>query len=622
MATANRLTDADPKRLLSKAEIETSWVKWLGAIYREYFPFPFSVEHIQLLNWAWKVAPGIAPPPVGAWLARGHGKSTLAEIICVMMGARRKRKYVLYVSRTQEQADDHVGNIAALLESPRLTCLEYYPEMGDRLLTKFGHSKGWRRNRVRCSTGFTVDALGLDTAARGARLEENRPDVIIFDDIDQDTDSQAAVDKIATLITRTLIPAGSSDCAFLFAQNLVHENSIASRLVDGRADFLQGMIHIGPTPAIRNFTYEKSEDGRTVKITGGTPTWEGMNLDVCQEKINKEGLRAFLIERQHNTSIISGEKAFPEYDEKFHIITWSEFAAVFGVPHVPERAAIGRGLDWGTTAGHPSAVIYVFAPHQYDPCSDCVFVYREIIRPVYPIPDIERIEAVSPGRLAEAMARAERPHGESERIVASLMSHEATAALNTMEIDLKPEIQQFFSKWVARKGSGVAQIQEVLSIDNSQLHPFRHDPRTGKRLRGRPRIYFIVSDGQGELYRDAEGHIRVRQPTDAGGLIRLRQEIPVFNERSTGANKKFDDAVDALRGIAASFFVPATAPTKEEEFEHEAPVAIRAETIRNLPTAQQRSNAQIARMAYEDEVNADNDTEMDDFFSNSWLKEI
>jgi hypothetical protein len=49
----------------------------------------------------------------------------------------------------------------------------------ERELNKYGSSKGWRRNQIRTSDGFKVDAIGLDTAARGFKIDEDRPDFIV-----------------------------------------------------------------------------------------------------------------------------------------------------------------------------------------------------------------------------------------------------------------------------------------------------------------------------------------------------------------------------------------------------------------------------------------------------------
>jgi prophage tail gpP-like protein len=98
------------------------------------------------------------------------------------LGCRGKRKYCLYVRMTQDKADDSSRTSRALLESDEIA--RHYPEHAKRKVGKFGNAKGWRRNRVWTAGGFAVDAIGLDTASRGVKLEDQRPDLIIFDDID------------------------------------------------------------------------------------------------------------------------------------------------------------------------------------------------------------------------------------------------------------------------------------------------------------------------------------------------------------------------------------------------------------------------------------------------------
>lgn len=220
-----------------------------------------------------------------------------------MLAALRKRAYALYVCETQEQADDHVSNVASLLESSPFDAL--YPEAASRKLGKFGNAKGWRRNRIRTASGFTVDAIGLDTAARGVKLEGDRPDFIILDDIDGKLDTAATTAKKITTITHTLIPAGSDDAAVLAVQNLVIPNGVFSQLADGRADFLADRIVSGPHPAIENMIIE-DVDGKAT-ITGGVPTWpEGMGLAVCQADLDKIGVTAFKAEKQHDVEPPAG----------------------------------------------------------------------------------------------------------------------------------------------------------------------------------------------------------------------------------------------------------------------------------------------------------------------------
>lgn len=211
-----------------------------------------------------------------------------------------KRKFVLYVCATQDQADHHVQAISSLLESAGV----------ERRLGKYGNSKGWRREQLRTKDGFNVAGIGLDKATRGVKLDEFRPDLIILDDIDSQDDTPKTVAKKLASLQKAIIPAGSFDCAVLFVQNLIHEESIMTQLVEERADFL----HDRETPfvekAVEGLEVEKvrrPEDGRFVyKVLAGKPTWAGQNLATIERQINDWGYRVFLSEAQHEVTNTEG----------------------------------------------------------------------------------------------------------------------------------------------------------------------------------------------------------------------------------------------------------------------------------------------------------------------------
>jgi hypothetical protein len=272
----------------------TNWRSWLKQKFPSYVTANFASRHVELWDWVDSIEKGVRPRPFVATWARGGAKSTTAELSVARVGEKQTRRYVWYISSTQDKADKHVESIATLLENSGV----------ERAVGKYGNSKGWRRERLRTSTGLTVDALGLDVGARGAKVEDQRPDMIILDDVDENEDAPHTTLKKIDLITKSILPAGSNDCAVLFIQNLIHLDSIASRLVDGRADFLVDRVVSGPFPAIDNLTYEQHK-GRFV-ITGGVATWEGQNLKVCQAQIDTWGLSAFLQEAQHEVDKTGG----------------------------------------------------------------------------------------------------------------------------------------------------------------------------------------------------------------------------------------------------------------------------------------------------------------------------
>lgn len=294
--------------LRARQEAPDNWYDWLAALFPSYVTFPFAERHEHLWQWAWSLRKGERPHPfVGIW-PRGGAKSTSAELACVLAGTphpgekEARRRYALYISATQDQADDHVQNIASMLETK--TVEQYYPDLASRRVGKYGASKGWRRNRVRTASGLTIDAIGLDSAARGAKLDEDRPDLMVLDDLDGELDTPLTTEKKIKTLTRKLIPAGSYDVAILAIQNLIIPNGIFAQLADGRADFLSDRRVSGPFPAIEELVYEQTEDGFI--LTGGYPTWEGQDFARCQEMVNDMGITAFLAECQHDVDAPPG----------------------------------------------------------------------------------------------------------------------------------------------------------------------------------------------------------------------------------------------------------------------------------------------------------------------------
>jgi len=283
---------------------ELGWEDWLAKIAPSWVQSGFGEHHELFWDWVWAVEANQRPDPLVEIMSRGHGKSTGAELACCAWASRRIRKYVVYASGTQDLADKHVDSIRALFGSRAMA--EHYPEHGRPRLDKYGNSRGWRRNRLTTDGGFVVDALGLDVAARGVKFDDQRPDVIILDDVDNHTDTERTIQRKIMGITQGLIPAGSTDVAVLFVQNLVHEDSIAARLVDGRADFLANREVIGPVPAVEGLEVEWDSEHEKFMITEGVATWEGMDLEVCQSIIDDAGLTAFMAEYQHDTTPPAG----------------------------------------------------------------------------------------------------------------------------------------------------------------------------------------------------------------------------------------------------------------------------------------------------------------------------
>lgn len=243
------------------------------------------------------------PRPFIAVWPRDRGKSTNGEASVIDLAGRGKRLYIIYVRETQDQADQSISNIQAMIEDSKVR--EYYPELAQVRQSKIsGGSKGWRRERLASASGVTIEGIGFDTAKRGARELEQRPDMIIFDDIDNRLDSEATIKKKYVTFTQTLIPMGSKDCAFFFLQNVIIKDGICARLCgvsDQPSDALIDRIVSGPYVDVINPEFEEQMTEHNVVrkvIVGGELTWPELGLEGIQATIDKNGFASWKSENQ------------------------------------------------------------------------------------------------------------------------------------------------------------------------------------------------------------------------------------------------------------------------------------------------------------------------------------
>lgn len=321
------------------------WRDWLARHFRSYTSAPFADRHVRYWEWLVGLQPGVRPRPrIEVW-PRGGAKSTTIELGCAYLGSSPdpRRHYVLYVSETQAQANKHVQAIAGMLERVGIR----------RALNEYGSSKGWRHAEIRTANGFNVTAFGLDSGMRGVKLDEYRPDIIVFDDIDGRHDTTGTTRKKIDVITSTVLPAGSTDCAVIVVQNKIAKDSIVSQLCDGRADFLHDRLSATVELAVRDLQYDRviQDDGTPrYVITAGVATWEGQNLTTCEQQLNEWGVSAFLREAQHEVDEVEGGL----WDQMRDIEPWRVLR-----DRVPVLHRIVVGVDPNTTSTADEAGIIV-----------------------------------------------------------------------------------------------------------------------------------------------------------------------------------------------------------------------------------------------------------------------
>src|SRR3990167_4086599 len=358
--------------LSNPTTIEATPETWRDALFADTFTGRLASYHDIFWDWLWALppsGPGVDGRTchVELW-ARGWAKSTNVECGVVALAAKTKRRYGWYISGKQTQADDHLSTVSLRFTSPGVA--HYYPKLAEAKVEYVGERSrqlGWRRRRIWTADGFVVDALGLDSANRGAKLGDQRPDFMIFDDVDEELDSEETIERKIAGLTRRVIPAAAPGCVFLVAQNLVHPNGIVTQLADGRANFLGNRFLNGPHPAIEGLQYRG--EGTHAVITGGKATWELYGLEVCQRLIEEAGIDSFLAECQHQITYFGNPRfdrealaylaeqctdpvparLLPEWAHDPYLSVWN--LPVAGVPYVAYfDGAEGVGSDYCVTA--------------------------------------------------------------------------------------------------------------------------------------------------------------------------------------------------------------------------------------------------------------------------------
>jgi hypothetical protein len=283
-------------------------------------------------------------------------------------------------------------------------------------------------------------------------------------------------------------------------------------------------------------------------------------------------------------------RVFPQFRDTHTVITISELRAYlkkYGIKipdsgdslaRMPAEWGLGRANDRGATEAHRNGWLWAATPKQGHPLEDARFIFREWLAPI----------GSSLGEIARAVFDFERRDGEGkpERMKLSLNSHEAQGERDTY----RKEYKLILHKWRTDYENGIAQLVDRFSLhDRDKPHPIR------PQLMGRPKIYLVVADGQGELLPNGSGW-RVQAAKDSAGLINLRRQIVGYHyppeEQGKPAGlmrprKIDDDLIDPLRAFAVHRFPAQPKLAGGEQEDRKLPAELQSATIAALPPEEQ-----------------------------------
>lgn len=230
--------------------VKTSHEMFARTYFGHYFKYPFAPFHEEIF--------GHTENPKLKYLValafRESGKSTILSLslpIWSIVGALQK-KCILIIGQTQKQARQYLTNIKyELAQNPLLVAdLGPFEEQDEE----------WNSGAIVIKQyGAKIIALSREQSIRGLRHMQNRPDLIICDDVEDidSTRTQDNRDANYEWFSSEVVPSGSTHTQFVYVGNLVNEDCILQRL--------------------KTAIEEKRMDGVFIRVPilddNGNPTW-------------------------------------------------------------------------------------------------------------------------------------------------------------------------------------------------------------------------------------------------------------------------------------------------------------------------------------------------------------
>ena len=158
---------------------------------------------------------------------RGSGKSTLMSLsypIWSVIGRPRKR-FIVLISQTAEQAKMHFKNLKRELETNELLIRDLGP-------FRETHDEWNTCGLIIKNYDAKIVAVSKEQSFRGIRYGRYRPDLIICDDL-ENSDSvktQESRDSTYNWFTGEVLPLGDKNTKIVMVSNLLHQDSLVMRL--------------------------------------------------------------------------------------------------------------------------------------------------------------------------------------------------------------------------------------------------------------------------------------------------------------------------------------------------------------------------------------------------------
>jgi hypothetical protein len=353
----------------SASELESKgWRAWYAEMFGQSFVDSLDseetddVHHSEAIEWHWDsrraLLQGKRPP--NDWFsyfptwARGNMKSTIAEAIVVVDAGLStlygEPGFSLYLRREKDKLQESISNIETLLSSEKVRA--YFPLLSQVARNdETNQRRQWTATSLQTKAGYVVRGGTIRSAQAGSRILKTRPTLIVPDDVEGREDSPVISEANFKALTTEILPMGQANTLTFWAQNLISRYTARYRIEKGQAHVLTNRKPTKPVPAVRDLVTElRTVNGMVMDVyVSGRSTWRVWDKQRIQDEINKMGLPAFLRECQHEVEQDSEGLVLKNWNDKVHVISYSQFASIYGTREMPFSWYKYIFNDWSRT---------------------------------------------------------------------------------------------------------------------------------------------------------------------------------------------------------------------------------------------------------------------------------
>jgi predicted phage terminase large subunit-like protein len=259
---------------------------WARVFLPHHMPAPSPAFHYNICDMVFS-----GREQVALAAPRGHGKSTVVNLICLLFAAASQQfKYIIILSDTHAQAEMFLAEVKREAESN-----EYLRAAYPGLFP----GKPWAANDICFLNGVRIQALGAGEKLRGRKQKGTRPDLILVDDLEND-ELVANYDrrmKLRRWFRASLLPIRAPGGKIRVVGTILHSDSLLNRL-------------------LRNASWERrlwralSDNSEAL-----WPEWRpAEKLLAEKEEAKKDGLLSIWYQEFQNQAIADEESSFRSDD--------------------------------------------------------------------------------------------------------------------------------------------------------------------------------------------------------------------------------------------------------------------------------------------------------------------